>query len=211
MLLSVEQKAWADDGQNLSATIDKISSRVDVFPCGVTLATVDGSVAGSQYAFQMTWDGSKDSLTSWDDITHSGCYWTRHIPDGNTGFLVGVGVIPDYCGVRFTEVGRWTEALKISELLIARTLDVLFDRGCERVIANARIPCYHNRPDLRVEEYCSLRRSVDNALYDPVLRFHERMGACILKPVEYSMHDPESRDAGCWVMYERRFEGIGMA
>jgi hypothetical protein len=208
LLLNVEQKGWCDDGENLSATIDKIRSRVAAFPRGVTIATAGGSAAGSQYAFQFQWDGNPESLTSWEELTNSGCYWERHQPDGNTGFLVGVGVVPDCCGIRYTHAERWSEPLKASELLIARTLDVLFSQGCERVIANARVPFYHKRPDLTVEEYCSLRRADDCTLFDPVLRFHERMGARIFKPVGYSMHDPESRDAGCWVMYEKRFEGM---
>ena len=96
--------------------------------------------------------------------------------------------------------------MRISELLIAVTLDNLFQLGVEQIIGNARIPGYHLRPGLTVEEYCQLRRG-DGKLHDPVLRFHERMGAEILKPVPYSMEDPESRNAGCWVIYRHPFAG----
>jgi hypothetical protein len=95
--------------------------------------------------------------------------------------------------------------MRISELLIARTLDSLFNYGVEKVIANARIPDFHTRPDMSVDEYCQLRRP-DGKLYDRVLRFHERMGAKIIKPVPYSLEDPQSLNAGCWVLYQYRFE-----
>jgi hypothetical protein len=156
---------------------------------------------------------------------------------GNTGFLVGVGVVPQVRGKRYGRVCvakgpeygpahlvafepgvevpshpelvshlRWHGCYKISELLIARTLDTLFDAGVQHVIGNARVPAFHQRPDMHISDYCRLRRP-DGKLFDPVLRFHERMGAEVLKPVEYSMEDTESRNAGCWVIYRRRFAG----
>jgi hypothetical protein len=91
-------------------------------------------------------------------------------------------------------------------LLIAETLDKLFTLGVKQVIGNARIPYYHKRPDLDVGAYCALCRE-DGTSFDPVLRFHKRMGAEILRPVPYSMDDPESRNAGCWVLYRKPFEG----
>jgi hypothetical protein len=119
---------------------------------------------------------------------------------------VGVGVTPSFRGERFQHHLRWPGSLRLSELLIARTLDTLFASGVRQVIGNARIPGYHLRPDLDVDAYCRLRRE-DGKPFDPVLRFHERMGARVLKPVPYSLEDAESLNAGCWVTYERPFAG----
>lgn len=205
-LAEVERLAWASDGQHISAATAKIAARIEVFPQGVTLATIDGTEAGSQYAFQLSWDGNPNSLTSWDEMTAEGWYNRVHYSQGNTGFLVGVGVVPCFRGSRVAHNLRWNGRFKLSELLIARTLDMLFDHGVHRVIGNARVPAYHQRPDLSIDAFCTFRRP-DGKLFDPVLRFHERMGARILKPVEYSMEDDESLNAGCWVIYERRFPG----
>lgn len=208
-LVEVEKLAWSSSGENIEACREKLALRAETYPGhqSVILAMVGDEPAGSQYAFQFNWDNDVDGLSSWDDYTASG--WTDkvHVTGGNTGFLVGVGVVPKFRGIKVSHNLRWRGEYKISELLIAKTLDNLFRKGAKQVIANARIPFYHKQPDLSIHEYCSLRRE-DGKLFDPVLRFHERMGAEIIKPVAYSMEDVESLNGGCWVMYRHRFEGI---
>ncbi len=207
-LVEVERLAWSSPGENIEASQDKLLARVKSHHGNqsVVLATADGKAVGSQYAFRFNWDGDVDNLRSWDEYTAEG--WTNkvHNPCGHTGFLVGVGVVPDFRGIKVEHNLRWQGKFKISELLIAETLDNLFSDKLKKVIANARIPWYCQKPALSVDEYCALRRD-DGKLFDPVLRFHERMGAKIIKPVEYSMEDAESLNAGCWVMYEHPFEG----
>ena len=210
-LLVVEREAWGTDTGELTASDAKIRRRIESFPEGVTLGsiqTVDGEweSVGSQFAFRFNWTGDIPSLSSWEEYTASG--WTDrvHEPRGDTGFLVGVGVRPQFRKVEFWHRGTWSKPMRASMLLIAETLHKLFALRVQRVIANARVPHYHLRPDLSVDAFCSLRRA-DGLLFDPVLRFHERMGARILKPVAHSMHDPESCNAGCWVIYERPYTG----
>jgi hypothetical protein len=210
-LVEVERLAWSSPGKNIEACREKIRARVYSHHGGQTivLAMIGNIPAGSQYAFRFNWDGSIDSLGSWDEHTAEG--WTDrvHDPCGKTGFLVGVGVVPQFRGIRVRHNLRWPGMYRISELLIAATLDELLGSkgGPDKVIANARVPFYHKRPDLSIREYCALRRN-DGKLFDPVLRFHERMGAKIIKPVAFSMEDSESLDAGCWVMYTHTFQGI---
>jgi hypothetical protein len=55
---------------------------------------------------------------------------------------------------------------------------------------------------MEIGEYCRFRRD-DGRLFDPVLRFHELLGASIIKPVVFAMEDEQSMDAGCWVKYDR--------
>lgn len=205
-LQQVERLAWSSDGENIAAAADKILARLHAFSEGVTLATVSDQPAGSQYAFRFHWDGDPNTLTSWDAMTSEGWYDRVHCSNGNTGFLVGVGVVPQFRGTRLRHNLPHPGEYKLSELLIARTLDRLFAAGVTAVVGNARVPAYHLRPDLSIAAYCALRRC-DSTLFDPVLRFHERMGAAVLKPVEYSMEDAESRNAGCWVIYRHRFAG----
>lgn len=207
-LVEVERRAWSTPGENIEASQEKLRRRIaPQFGQTAVLATIDNAPAGSQYAFRFNWDGVIEGLTSWDAHTAEG--WTDkvHVMDGDTGFLVGVGVIPEFRGLKCSHNLRFAGEYKISELLIAKTLDEQFNIfGVKRVIANARIPFYHKRPDLCVHDYCALRQA-DGRLYDPVLRFHERMGAEIIKPVIFSMEDAESLHAGCWVMYSHPFQG----
>ena len=209
LLDEVERLAWSSHGKNIEASIEKLRARVESHNQGqsVVLALVNEKAAGSQYAFRFNWDENIDNLRSWDEYTAEG--WTNkvHNPTGTTGFLVGVGVVPLFRGLKVRHNLRWPGEYKISELLIAATLDNLFIHdSVKQIIANARIPFYHKRPDLSVDEYCTFRRE-DGKLFDPVLRFHERMGGEILKPVPYSMDDEESRNAGCWITYKHPFEG----
>jgi len=209
-LVEVEKLAWSTPGENISACREKLLARVESHESSqsVVLSTVKGLPAGSQYAFRFDWDKNIDGLRSWDEYTAEG--WTDrvHNPLGNTGFLVGVGVVPKFRGIKVGHNLRWSGEYKISELLIAVTLDNLFIQGgVHQVIANARIPFYHKMPKMSADDYCGFRRE-DGRLFDPVLRFHERMGAEIIKPVAYSMEDAESLNGGCWVIYKHSFEGI---
>ena len=213
-LVEVEKLAWNSPGALIAASSHKIARRIQSYPKGVTLAVLEDGRAGtmreavgSQYAFRLDWDGDPNKLKSWDEHTAEGDTASIHNPKGNTGFLVGVGVVPEFRGQHlFHNLSRPNGSFKASELLIARTLDALFDDGVSQVIANARIPAYHTRPNLDVFTYCHLV-GADSRPYDPVLRFHLRMGAKILKPVEYAMHDAESLNGGCWVLYQKRFVG----
>ncbi|MFZ4632520.1 MAG: hypothetical protein ACOYL8_04985 [Patescibacteria group bacterium] len=205
-LLKVEELAWNSPGANVSASKLKIECRVTSGQY-VSLVKINGQAAGSQFAFRFNWDEDINSLSSWDNMTSDG--WTDkvHIPDGNTGFLVGVGVVPEFRGQKFKHNFNWQEQLKVSELLIAYTMERMFfnayfenEQPVRNIIGNARVPFYHLRPDLSIEEYCDLKN--DNGLpFDPVLRFHVRMGAEIIKPCLFSMEDEESLNAGCWVKY----------
>ncbi|MFZ2975643.1 MAG: hypothetical protein WA055_03405 [Candidatus Moraniibacteriota bacterium] len=208
-LMIIEQLAWASPGENVSASKPKIAARIASKQV-VQLAITNGKPVGSQFAFRFNWNQDINILTSWDEMTSFG--WTNkvHIPTGNTGFLVGVGVIPKFRGIYFDHDKYWPEKFKASELLIAYTLDALFfpkkeSPPIQTVIANARVPFYHKRPEMKINEYCNLRRA-DGKLFDPVLRFHERMGAKIIKPCLFSMEDAESLNAGCWVQYLKPFK-----
>jgi len=209
-LVEVEKLAWGSPGKNIEACREKLLARVLSHNASqsVVLAMIDGKPVGSQYAFRFNWDKDVNKLCSWDEYTAEG--WTNkvHNPMGDTGFLVGVGVVPEFRGIKIEHNLHWKGKFKISEMLIAATLDNLFaHKDVQQVIANARIPFYHKHPSMGVDDYCHLRRD-DGKLFDPVLRFHERMGAKIIKPVAFSMEDAESLNGGCWVLYEHPFEGV---
>lgn len=205
-LLKIEELAWNSPGANVSASKLKIERRITSNQC-VSLVKVNGQAAGSQFAFRFDWDEDIDSLTSWDELTADG--WTEkvHCPDGNTGFLVGVGVIPEFRGHEFEHNLNWPKQLKVSELLIAYTLERMFlddyfenEPPVRNIVGNARVPFYHLHPELSIEEYCHLKND-DGLPFDPVLRFHVKMGAELIKPCLFSMEDEESLNAGCWVKY----------
>lgn len=202
-LMIIEELAWGSPGENVLASKAKIEGRIKSGQC-ISIATYEGKPVGSQYAFRFNWDGKIKNLGSWDKHTAKG--WTDkvHVPNGNTGFLIGVGVVPEFRGLKFeNNLNLWNED-KISRLLIAFTLRRMFDirfDPVKSIIGNARVPFYHLHPELSINEYCKLHRR-DGKLFDPVLRFHEGMGAKLIKPCKFSMEDAESLNAGCWVEYK---------
>ena len=208
-LMQVETKAWNTPGEDISASSEKIGKRIHGLPNNTLIAydlsSNDRAVAGSQYFFKFNWDGDAKHLTSWDELTQKGNIEKVHKEKGNTGFLVGVGVVPEFRNKKYDHVHWYPGQYKVSELLIGFALHKLFDSNVLQVIANARIPHYHLKPEMDVDTYCKHRRE-DGKLFDPVLRFHERMGAQILKPVKFSMEDEESRNGGCWVLYKKAFQ-----
>ena len=199
-LCRVERLAWSSPGENIEADPKKISLRLESFSEGVSLAMIGKIPAGSQYSFLFDWDGNPSHFTTWDEVTHEG--WTNkvHVNGGNTGFLVGVGVVPEFRRQTFMS-NICGEEKRISDLLIINTLRKLFAAGVEQVAACARIPLFHTKPELSVFEYCALKRE-DGKLYDPVLRFHQHLGAALIKPVAYAMEDAESLNGGCFVLYK---------
>jgi len=208
-LIKVEEDAWKSNSEELTASSLKIIKRIEIFPQGVSIALIEEDLSiesvGSQYAFRFDWDGDLSKLTSWDELTSNGYIENVHFSSGNTGFLVGVGVVHKFRGEKFEHNLSLEKQYKASELLIAFTLETLFNEGVNQVVGNARIPFYHKMPHMELNEYCNFRTE-DGRLFDPVLRFHERMGAKVIKPVTFSMDDPESLNAGAWVLYTRKFK-----
>lgn len=198
-LCEVERKAWALPGEIIIAEPRKIKRRVETKQV-VTIARVDGEPAGSQFAFQFDWNGNVDTLTTWDKMTHEGWTDKAHNSDGSTGFLVGVGVISKFRQDVFAN-NLVDSSQRISQLLLINTFRELYQRGVRKVVGCARIPFYHQKPGLAVERFCQLKRS-DGLLFDPVLRFHKRLGADIIKPIVYAMDDNQSLNGGCWVRYD---------
>lgn len=206
-LCEIEESAWSLGGEDICASPEKIKARIESYRKGVSIATYNGMPCGSQYAFRFMWNGQLDVLSTWDEMTCYGNTGTVHLKTGNTGFLVGVGVVPEFRGrVYAHNLSMYTRYHRVSELLIAFTLENLFQDGVSQVIGCARIPWYSKFRRMSVSEYCATQRA-DGFPYDPVLRFHVRMGAKIVKPVGFAMDDPESLNAGCWVQYDRPFTG----
>ncbi|MFA6587927.1 MAG: hypothetical protein WCT08_02560 [Patescibacteria group bacterium] len=206
-LRQIEEKAWSTPGENVCANPEKIKQRILTYPIGTSVAFCEKQPIGSQYAFKMQWDGNIESLKSWDFHTKEGWINQAHDPSGGTGFLVGVGVVPEFRGIRFEQgIIDNQKKYKASQMLIAFTLKNLFADQVRRVIGCARVPFYHQKSQLSIGDYCALRLP-DGRLFDPVLRFHEFMGAQIVKPIKYAMEDQESLNAGCWVVYKYPFKG----
>ncbi len=198
-LCFVEEHAWSLQGEVIKAEPEKIHKRVETGQI-VTIAKINRQPVGSQFAFRMNWNGNLESLTTWDQLTSEG--WTDkvHVSTGNTGFLIGVGVVPKFRGQGFSS-NLVSSPQRISQLLIINTLKGLYSQGVKQAIACARIPMYNQKPKMLVEEYCRLHRE-DGQLFDAVLRFHKGLTAQILKPIDYAMNDLESLDGGCWVKYD---------
>ena len=127
----------------------------------------------------------------WYEATDSGYVLKTHKPDGNTGFLIGVGITPEARG------------LKLVDKLVEAVLKNAKNKGLKQVIGYERLPGFHKYSDqMSIEDYFNAKRE-DTQYLDPVSRFHSRMGAKLLCTIPNAMYDDgESLGYGALAWYD---------
>jgi len=127
----------------------------------------------------------------WYEATDSGYVLNTHKPDGNTGFLIGVGIIPEARG------------LKLVDKLVEAVLKDAEKKNLKQVIGYVRLPGFHKYSNqITIEEYFNSKRE-DGQYLDPVSRFHSRMGAKLLCVIPNAMYDDaESHGYGALAWYD---------
>ena len=124
---------------------------------------------------------------NWYTATDNGYINKTHNPNGNTAFLIGVGVIPKIRGAQM-----------VNKLINSVLKDVKYNKWKKDwVIGYARVPQYCKNRNIPLNEYVKKTRE-DGKLFDYGLRFHENNGAKVVCEIPYSM-DPEDdlESLGC--------------
>ncbi|MBI4015133.1 MAG: hypothetical protein HY362_00210 [Candidatus Aenigmarchaeota archaeon] len=128
----------------------------------------------------------------WYELTDDGFLYKTHIPNGNVGCLVGVGVLPSMRG--FGVVNN----------LIGGVVSDMKKSGLEWAIGYGRVPEYGKHPEVPLQQYVKRKRS-DGKPVDYGLRFHYNNGAHIVCGIPQSMRpkdDWESLGNGALVVYQ---------
>lgn len=156
---------------------EQLKNHVTLFPEGALCVEIDGEIAGSMTGLIVDFDPNHPEHT-WEEITDNG-YIRNHNPNGNTLYVVDIGVRPAY---RKLGLGKW---------LMLSMYEVVVQLGLERLLGGGRIPGYHKKAhEMTAEQY--LEAVVKGELKDPVITFLLRCGRTPVQVVANYLEDEES-------------------
>jgi ribosomal protein S18 acetylase RimI-like enzyme len=187
-VMRVEREAWPPE---IQAPREKFESRLKVFPQGFFVAVLNGKIMGVSTSEIIAHDSPP---RKWEEITDNGWIKSTHSPKGNAVYVVSLGVSPLAGGKG------------IGSLLIQAQKNLVKKLGLKCLVLGARCPEY-SKPEFSevpVEKYVQLRRN-DGQLRDMELRFYERNGLKVIKPVlRYMDEDPESKHYGVVMAWDNQ-------
>ena len=178
-VLRVEAEAWPEE---LRASEEKFRSRLRIFPEGFFGACVNDILAG--VLTSMRTSRMPEEKLTWNEITGNG-YIKNHENNGDWLYVVSLGVSPKFSG------------RGVGNNLVAYAIKFAKNLGCAGLFLQARPIGYDSHckanGDVPIEKYL-LMRSADGKHIDKELRFYERAGLQIVKPVENGEVDAASRN-----------------
>ncbi|RBW67903.1 GNAT family N-acetyltransferase [Bacillus taeanensis] len=155
----------------------QLSNHVNLFPEGALCLEVNGEIAASMTGLMIDYDPNHPDH-SWEEITDNG-YITNHNPNGNTLYVVDIGVRPAY---RKYGLGKW---------LMQSMYEVVVHLGLKRLLGGGRMPGYHKEADeMTADQY--LDEVVKGNKKDPVITFLLRCGRTPVKAAADYLDDEES-------------------
>lgn len=156
---------------------EQLRNHINLFPQGALCVEIAGEPAASVTGLIVNYDPSHGDHT-WEDITNSG-YIRNHDPNGNTLYIVDIGVRPFY---RKLGLGKW---------LMQSMYEVVVQLGLKRLLGGGRLPGYHRyASEMPPEAYVGA--VLEGKLKDPVMTFLLRCGRTPLRLVPNYLEDEES-------------------
>jgi len=178
-IVQLEEDTWPE---GVRASQDKFESRVKIFPAGVISARDDdGNIMGLVTSCIVSLDDAAQ-IKSWEDVTAHG-YITNHNTQGNTLYVVSLGVSPNY------------QRRGVGQALIAAQAELGKRRGLKQLVLGCRVPDFHKH-DCPIEDYLGKTRE-DGFSVDAQVRFYQKCGLTVVAiKSNYMEDDPESRNYG---------------
>ena len=172
---------------------EQLISHVTLFPHGALCIEVNGEVAGSMTGMLVDFDPQHPEH-SWEKITDNG-YIRNHNSDGNTLYVVDIGVRPAY---RKWGLGKW---------LMFSMYDVVVHLRLERLLGGGRMPGYHKyKNNMSPEQY--IDACVKGEINDPVISFLLHCGRSPVKVVMNYLDDEESCNYGTLMEWKNPFNKL---
>ncbi|MCZ8515930.1 GNAT family N-acetyltransferase [Paenibacillus filicis] len=156
---------------------EQLLSHITNFPEGALCVEINGEPAASVTGLIVDYNPMHGEHT-WEEITDAG-YIRNHRPDGNTLYIVDIGVRPRY---RKLGLGKW---------LMQSMYEVVVQLGLARLLGGGRLPGYRKvAGTLSPEDY--VREVLEGKRKDPVMTFLLRCGRTPLKLAPNYLEDEES-------------------
>ncbi|PEJ57773.1 GNAT family N-acetyltransferase [Bacillus sp. AFS002410] len=169
---------------------EQLKNHVTLFSQGALCIEVNGQMAGSMTGLRVDFNPQQPDH-SWEEVTDNG-YIRTHNPNGNTLYVVDIGVRPTY---RKLGLGKW---------LMFAMYEVVVHLGLERLLGGGRMPGYHKvENNLSPEQYVDA--VVKGDLKDPVISFLLRCGRMPVKVVANYLEDNESCNYGTLMEWRNPF------
>ncbi|MBI5356128.1 GNAT family N-acetyltransferase [Candidatus Collierbacteria bacterium] len=202
-IVRVEKNTWPADWQ---APIEKFKARIAKFPQGAIGVFENGNLVGVSTSMRINFDPNttSDYHKTWDQITGDG-FIATHEPDGNTLYVVSVGVQKESQGNGY------------GQRLVAKQFELAKNLGCECLMLGARLPKFReslSRQDInpdslsateliqKAQGYLDSKRN-DGLRQEPEIRFYEKCGLKVLKLTDPNFGpDPESCNFGVIMLAE---------
>lgn len=193
----VENATWPEDWR---APREKFAARIGKFPQGVFGIFENSDLVGVTTSMRINFglEGIDSYHKTWDKITGDG-FITTHEPEGNTLYVVSVGV------------QKQSQGNGYGQLLVAKQFELAKTLGCKYLMLGARLPKFRGylksqginpeeMPETelvqKAQEYLNLKRD-DGQTQEPEIRFYERCGLKVLKLTDPNFGpDPESCNFG---------------
>jgi ribosomal protein S18 acetylase RimI-like enzyme len=181
---------------------EQLLSHVERFPEGALCIEVDGEIAGSMTGMRVRYDAAHPDLKdhtghtdhTWEAITDGG-YIRNHDPQGNTLYVVDIGVRPAF---RKLGLGKW---------LMESMYHVVVQLKLERLLGGGRMPGYRAQSqELTAEQY--LAAVVRGERKDPVISFLLRCGRTPVRTVSGYLEDEDSCDYAALMEWKNPFFSI---
>lgn len=186
----LEIRVW---GEN-AATKENITNRIMTFPLGNVVAIIGGKITGFVSTVIIN-EQKAENYKSWYQYTDNGNIVNSFDPDGKLLFGASLTVDTD---TRNEGVGSRL-LIEIARMSISNRL--------KAGILGGRLPLYHTKPELSVEQYAELK-DARGRIFDPELRLYKRMGLKVVKFQKDYFNDPDSLDYGVILRWENPFYGI---
>lgn len=169
---------------------EQLENHVTLFPEGALCIEINGEMAGSMTGLIVAFDPQHPNHT-WEEITDGG-YIRNHNPEGNTLYVVDIGVRPAF---RKLGLGKW---------LMLSMYEVVVHLGLERLLGGGRMPGYHKKADqMSPEQY--VEAVIKGTLKDPVLTFLLRCNRTPIGVVNNYLEDEESCHYGTLMEWKNPF------
>jgi ribosomal protein S18 acetylase RimI-like enzyme len=169
---------------------DQLIEHIARFPNGALCAEVDGRIIASMTGLIVDMNSYGDHH-DWATITDNG-YIRNHNPNGDTLYVVDIGVIPEY---RKSGIGKW---------LMQSMYETVVQLGLTRLLGGGRMPGYAAKAhEATPERY--LERVVQGDWNDPVISFLLRCGRTPVGVAHHYLEDEQSHNCAAIMEWRNPF------
>ncbi len=186
-LLHIDEEIWPD----FRASEEMFRSRIEIFPRGQLVATIENLVVGSLFTLRINYVEWGKRSFSWNQITDNGTFRTTYRFNGTDLYGVGLAVLKKF------------QVMGIADRLMIGAGRIVFQKNLRAIYLGSRMPKYYKYSGMDPEEYITLRRN--GRSIDPEIRLYESAGFSVVKLLPNYVIDSASSNFGVLMVRRNPF------